>query len=124
MRNEGFVTTLRVVGSIVILLGLIGAAYFLEMSSKSMFGRNEISPGMVLGAALVIFYHLVLALILFGVGQALEEASRIGQAQKFATALGAGTRQASPKTTTCPNCMHISPRDLRGQFCEACGEEL
>jgi hypothetical protein len=119
MKNEGLLIGLRIAGALAYVVG--GLVFFLllaQFGKGGMFGgRGEITGSEFLIAVGVFFYHAIFGILCFGVAQALQEATK-----------AAGTETArenqNPGETKCSKCGQTYDGDLRGQFCESCGEKL
>ncbi len=124
MRNEGLIGALRVFAVILGILGMgAGVMLLAQFNSPGMFGgRGNVSGVELAIAAGVTFYHIVFALLLTGVAQVLEEVSK--SAELVASGVGASSENPTSMTTNCPKCGQTYAGDLRGQFCESCGEKL
>jgi len=121
VRNEGFINTLRIVGGIMIVLGVVFMIYLIVRSSQEgMFSKAELEARELFIAVGVGFYHFVIGVLCIGMAQALAEAS---------WAKGASSAQFFHEATL-PRCDKTYPTDLQCKSkaikfrCENCGTEV
>jgi len=116
MKNEGLITTLRILGGITIALGVVFMCVLIaKFSERGPFSSGGLNPVSAFIALCVGFYHAVIGILCFGVAQMLTEAG--GHAASSSTG-------STSKKTVCAKCGTSYSGDLRGQFCESCGEKL
>ena len=124
MRNEELVSALRVIGLLTIGLGVVTALLLLGKLAepgpfRSRAQLDAMEVGIVLG---VLFYHAILGILCFGVEQVLVEATVAAKHGLVHSEVERGDKAVS--VTKCPKCGETYTGDLRGQFCESCGERL
>jgi hypothetical protein len=131
MRNEGLTLTFWFMGGIIIVLGIIACLVLIDkFSEPGMFGNGGQLDGTEMGIVIgIAFYHLVIGMLCFGVAQALAEATQSGamQGQSRSVIERLGEEKFGNQgliSTKCPKCNASYAGDLRGQFCESCGERL
>jgi hypothetical protein len=109
-------TCLILVGYLTLALGAVTAlGLIIWFSQPGMFSQGgSVTPGQLLIAGLVAFYHLMWALLCLGVARAL---------MKPVVEIAPAAPRA-PTVTVCPKCNKTFQGDLRGQFCEECGNRL
>ncbi len=119
MPNEKLGNTIRAMGWISVVVGVIIAIFMVAKAGDAMFGGEEIAIiGVLIG---LIFVMLGIACV--GVGQVLMTLGGTPP-QATSTFRTAGTAEPESAMTVCSECGAKYTRDLSGQFCESCGATL
>jgi hypothetical protein len=117
MKNEGLITTLRILGGITIALGVVFMCVLIaKFSERGPFSSGGLNPVSAFIALCVGFYHAVIGILCFGVAQMLTEAG--------GRRVASSSSGVSSKKTVCLKCGASYSGDHRGEFCENCGEKL
>jgi len=100
---------LKVVGSILIVMGIIGFVIVLKRGEQlNIFSLGEISRNTLMVGVVVFFYHLSAGLLCWGVADVLESVE--------------AKKESSSPFKFCPYCHKEIEKDAT--FCPDCGQEI
>jgi hypothetical protein len=108
--------SLQLVAYITFALGVGAALWLINWFSQPgpFSAGGSVTPGQLVIAGAVAFYHVMWGLLCLGVSRALL---------KKPVPISPAVARV-PTTTVCPKCNKTFQGDLRGQFCEECGNKL
>ena len=119
MPNENYGNTIRILGWISIIVGVIIAIYLMAKASDAMFGGETMA---IIGVLFGMIF-VMLGIIGVGVGQLLLTSSGDTR-QKSPIAHRTTMRNTESNEIVCPNCGEVYASNFSGQFCESCGALL
>jgi hypothetical protein len=130
-RNDGWGVALSIIGGLTILLGLmLCVGVIASASERSFFNpQGELSGGAIMIALGIAFYHLIAAMLCFGVATVLREATQaasdVGALLAPKAAMTGQPLPSKSAVTKCGNCGRVYTADeVHGQFCGSCGRML